>query len=63
MGSDLQSQSVGGIAGGFDVFRRHFEFAGFSHGLGVQNAAGNHQLNEIRLVLGNFADEHSGFLR
>ena len=59
MGGDWQAQTVGLITGSFHQLRGH----AFSLLLGVQHTASDHQLNQVRLVLGNLLDKAGSFLR
>ena len=63
MGGHGQTQGVGLVTGGLHQGRRHFQLPGLPLALGVQDAAGNHQLNKIGLVLSNFPDQGRRLLR
>ena len=63
MGSHFQTQFMRRVAGCFDVFRRHFEFARLPLNFGVQHASGDHQFDPVRLVLRDFTDISRCFLR
>ena len=60
MGGDWQAQTVGLITGSFHQLRGHAQDARFSLLLGVQHTASDHQLNQVRLVLGNLLAASSG---
>ena len=53
MGGHLQAPAVGLVTGSFYIFRRHLQNAGLAFYLGVQHAAGDHQLDDVRQVFGN----------
>ena len=63
MGGHGQAQGVGLVTGGLHQGRGHFQLPGLPLALGVQNAAGDHQLNKIGLVLSNFPDQGRRLLR
>ena len=50
MGRHLHAQSVGLIAGGLHQRRLHPQHPGLTHHLGVHDAAGDHQLDEVGLL-------------
>ena len=54
---------MGLVTGGLHQGRRHFQLPGLAFALSVQDAAGDHQLNKIGLVPGNFPDQGRRILR
>ena len=59
----LKTQGMGFFTSRLHDFRRHFQFSRLPFDLRVQHTAGDHQLNQIRLVLGDLTNKRPCLFR